>query len=208
MNVLEVKTRVRRRFGDESNTFLEDNDLFAWINDGLTIIHRELRFNKRVHVLPIVANTNVYNLPGDILAVDNIFLNGVSLVYVNPHDSTLNELSNANYNVPDGSYTLQNQFILILSLSSVGSASILCRVMYTAKPVIVTLDADLMSDTPTEYHELLVDFCMARASEMAEEYATADRFDGSFRGKLISMRGDIKHPSENSYAVVRDWDLD
>jgi hypothetical protein len=203
MNVLTVKNRIRRIFGDESGTFLEDADLFAWINEALVEIHRVNRVSKSIHPVILTTNTNIYPLPADFLAVDKVFLNNMELANINLANADWNAFSNNGIDCPPGSYAIYNNSLVLASATV--SVGLVCRVVYTASPPVVTLDADLMSTTPEAYHELIIRYCLARANEMSEELTAADRYQSQFKMGLTEMRGEIKAPVESSYAAVGFW---
>jgi hypothetical protein len=203
MNVLTIKTRVRRLFGDESGTFLEDSDLYAWINEALTEIHRINRVSKTFFNVLLIANINTYALPTDFLAMDKVFMNGTELAYINVANSELNSITSDGLDCPVGSYILYNRNLILPAVSI--SPSVLCRIVYTASPPKVTSDIDEPTSTPEEYHELIIRYCMARASEMSEELNAADRYQNMFKMGLIEMRGEVKAPVEDSYPSVGFW---
>src|SRR3546814_8754991 len=73
MKVSDVKTRVKRQFGDESAIQVTDSDILIWINDG----QREVAMNndgilQETISLDMVGNQDTYPLPTDLLVLRSI----------------------------------------------------------------------------------------------------------------------------------------
>src|SRR5215212_5975441 len=75
MNVSDIKTRIKRTFGDESGVQVTDEDIVRWINDAQRAIVTQNESLLEVTALAsLVAGTQEYTLPADILILKAIHI--------------------------------------------------------------------------------------------------------------------------------------
>jgi hypothetical protein len=80
VNVSDIKTRVKRQFGDESAVQITDSDIYRWISDAqdMIVIQNESLLQVS-RTTPSVAGQADYSLPTDVVHLNSILYDSISL---------------------------------------------------------------------------------------------------------------------------------
>lgn len=202
--VLEMKSEVKRIFGDESGTFLEDADLIRWFNAAQLDICRQTDALVADTTGTTTAAQNYVTAPTDVLAYIKVTL---ALAPLNqyPLESAAFS-SDINVDVPRETYGVWRSRIYFNNAQCISALAY--GVLYTRRPVVLTIDADI-PEIPVAYHEDIVRYALARAKEMEEDYGAADRFMADYMRRVSGTRSDTNLDNRQINNAVRcldDWD--
>lgn len=210
MNVSEIATRVKRQFGDESGAQIQDADIIRWVNDG----QREIAWNNDIlqkrATAATVANQADYSLPTDILRLRSVKYQGMPLkgVHLQEADELLGNYETPSQ-VPTGVPTTFWVFAQTLHLyptPSVGGATDLI-LYYTRNPSDVTVTGD-SPDIPTQYHNRIVEYCIAQAYELDDNLNAAQVKLNQFQGGLERSKGEADFVPQDVYPSITSVDGD
>ena len=183
----DVSTRVRSGFGDTSGAQLADSSILAWINDGQREIVNSNPILRATKFSNIVAGTYDYSFPNDkVLTIEAIYVDNYPIrnmtpqaarEYVQKQDP--NKASVAER--PEVWYERAG----VITFYPVPSKSITngLKLEYIKNPVSLTLLSDALS-IPDRYFNELVNYVMAQALEMDENYDAANYKQRQFRDGL------------------------
>lgn len=162
LTVGDIKTRVKRQFGDEAGAQITDDDILRWANDGqLDIVRRTKVLQGKGSIArsadsyPMVDGTHLYvnavGTSGRILrptVVDKLgrLYPGYTL------DKT---------GVPEWYYVWDREIYIFPDDVSVASI----EVYYVKPPAALILDTDV-PEIPEDMHEDIVRYCLVRAREL------------------------------------------
>lgn len=183
MNLGDIKTRVKRQFGDESSVQVDDTDITRWVNDAqLHIVQNNEGLLEAVTTLDVVANTQDYALPADLLVLSGItFRNTGDLSYIHMRGHSFQEF-NEYVDGWDGTmfgpgipyiYTVFANTIKLFPAPD-SSISAALKLYYNRKPATIVSDVDVV-DLPLIYHNAVVNFCLQQAYEMDENFDAANQ---------------------------------
>lgn len=176
MNVSDIKTRVKRQFGDESAVQITDADIYRWITDGqVEIVKQNESLLQVVSTSSSVAAQPGYALPSDLMILKTILydsnrLKGLSL---QQFEEYIDGWQNTNiYGV--GTPVVYMVFASTITLFPTPDTSLTngIKIYYCKKPLAVTADIDPIS-LPDTYHPAIVDYCLSQAYELDEDWAAS-----------------------------------
>jgi hypothetical protein len=182
LQVQDVKTRVKRTFGDEAGVQVTDADILMWINDAQRNIVRD-----NDNVLPTVGTANVvagqnnYTLPSDLYRVHTVKWNGYNL----------KSLSWQDFNTKFQGWESTD------SLYSQGQPT-----FYTLWPVDRVNDTDVL-DTPEEYNDAVVNYVLQKCYELDEDWTGAGNKASEVTADLNSLKIQEQWRDEESYPSIR-----
>lgn len=192
MLVSDVKTRVKRKFGDEANVQIDEADVVRWINDA----QRDIVM-KNETVLQTTSTTNAvaaqqdYTLPTDLLVLRSVHfkltgnpsyyrLEGMSF---GEFDEQINGWEGTLYGPGTPTvYTTYGGVIKVFPIP-VSSGTNNFKLYYSRQPVDVVNDSDSI-DLPLAYHNSVVDYCMAQAYEMDEDWNSANNSNATYDTRI------------------------
>lgn len=202
--VLEMKTEVKRIFGDESGSFLEDADLLRWFNAGQLDICRHTDALVADITSTTTAAQNYVTAPTDVLAYIKITL-ALSPLNQYPLESAAFS-SDVAVDVPRDMYGVWNSRIYFNNNQCIAAQAY--AVLYTRRPALLTADGNI-PEIPVVYHEDLVRYALARAKEMEEDYGASDRFMADYISRTRNTRSDVNLENRQVNNAVRcldEWD--
>lgn len=190
----DVKTRVQRTFGDEAGSQVTAADVYRWINDA----QREIAIaNDLLQVKgtkDAVASDPTYSLPTDILKLLSVKYNGINLRALNLQEAdeiigTIDQTVAQGY--PTGTPTHYWIFAGEINLYPAPDAALTggIQIYYLKQPTEVTGDADDIG-LPVEYFNRVVEYCLAQAYELDENYEAAQT-------KLAQFKAGVAELSQN-----------
>jgi len=184
--VQDVMNRVRRQFGDDSGAQLLDTDIFMWINAGQLEIIKNNKVLKGSATVSTTVGGETYTFPSDnILTVEALFVNGVPLKSISFPDFQENIIGDTDYDPTyQGTPTMYWEWGNELHLYPIpDSINYTLKIFYTKHPADIDAAGDLLS-IPDVLFDTLVDFVLARAYEMDEDYTAAQYKNQSLEQKF------------------------
>lgn len=204
MNVGDVKTRVKRQFGDESGVQITDGDILRWINDAQRdIVNQNEGILEAIGTANLVADQMEYSLPADMLVLRSLSVKGATdLSYTSIKGMSLQEFDQY-VDGWDGTFygnglpAAYSIFANTVKLYPRPRDSVTSglKIYYQRFPVDRVLDADII-DLPLTYHNAVVSYCLGQAYELDEDWdssgnkfqqMTADVTGAKDREKLTHM---------------------
>jgi hypothetical protein len=191
VNVSEIKTRVKRQFGDESSVQLTDADIIRWINDAQREIARTNdEVLETIATTAVSAGTADYALPSDLLRLRSVRfgnrkIEGLSLQEAN--DKIVNYENPASYQqgTPQYFWIYANRITLYPVPAASDSDDL--KLYYTRLPTDVSIDADI-PDLHLKYHLAIVQYVLHQAYEMDEDWAASGNKSSQFVDNLNSLK--------------------
>lgn len=204
MNVVEIATRVKRTFGDESGAEIEDADIIRWVNDAQLDIVRKTHCLSKSATTASVIGTPESPLPADFLLSRELKFGGRMLSSI-PLEEFNYRYPNREEEDPTGTpeyFTVRGRnFLLYPAPDTVGDIV----AFYVARPTLLTTVSEV-PEIPIDFHEALVKFALMRAKELDEDWQAAERFQGQYNEDVSLSRSDTQWPDASTYPVVRDYE--
>lgn len=178
MNLGELKTRVKRQFGDEAAVQISDDDITRWANDGQRdIVTKNEDIKQHVTTINIVTGVQSYLIPAVFMLVQSITCKmDADLSYIKLEGRSLQQYDifvdgwdGNQYGLGFPSiYTIFADEVKLFPIPQFDATAGLK--FYGSKyPVDLTIDADEI-DLPKEYHNAVVDYCLSKAHELDENW--------------------------------------
>lgn len=197
MLVSEIATRVKRQFGDESGSLIDDNDILRWCNDGQVDIVRKTAALISSQTTAVTVGTSNVTLPADFLSVKGVVLANNPLSLVSYEEGFVSYASSAVDAQPGMCYVLGNK-LYFNSQQASGNLVI----TYIRRPTVLTLVADT-PEIPVQMHEDLVRFCLARAKELNEDLEGAAAAMSDYNTRTMYGTSEMATPDAASYNGIR-----
>lgn len=201
--VSDVAAYVKRQFGDESGVQIVDSDIIRWVNAAQAEISNTNNVLKAKADLILTAGTYQYPLGQSMSleSINSIHVDGTKLKYVNFNDyeTLLNDEDPEHTST--GRVTHWSEWGGSLILYPVPDSSYLMEVYFLGAPTPVATVSDDLS-LPDKYFQRIIDFVMAQAFELDENYtAHAAKLD-YMDSKLVSMSQDENKGSVDTYPTI------
>lgn len=205
MLVSDVKTRVKRQFGDESSVQVTDADILRWINDAQRVIAQNNRLLEVKGTLSTIANQQDYTLPTGILRLISIRYSTIKLQGMSLQE--FDELI-TNGQIPGAAAATgdPNYFCVFagsISLFPIPSTSVVngLTIFYHRIPADRVNDADVL-DLPTIYHDRVVEFCLQQAYELDENFEASKEKQQQFGDGLAQSQENESWTSQDYYPFI------
>jgi hypothetical protein len=210
LTVAGIKSRVKRKFGDESGVQVTDSDIIDWINDAQRkIAARNDSILEKTATAGSVAFQQEYSFPTDLLKFKSMSYKGSgSVSYQIIQGMTLNEFNlyidgwdanTSSYGVP-GVYAIHAAKFLVYPIPQDTIANAF-KIYYCRKPTDVSLDADII-DLPELYHDIVVDLVLQDAYEMDEDWQAAAAKSSQANTGLDRLRDSDEWTKRDTYPVI------
>lgn len=178
-SVNDVFTHVTRQFGDEAGIQLGIADVIRWVNAGQReIVSTNTTINEAVAKTDVVSGQSEYPILSDsafskLQNIHTIFYKGAPLVAVSFEDA-VDTIINGSEN--DQKSTPQIWYIKagILHLYPAPNEDVTqgLSIYFTQAPAVLTGSGDILG-IPDNYYNALVEYVMAQAYEMDENFQAA-----------------------------------
>lgn len=210
MNVQEVADYVKRQFGDESGVQLTDADIFRWINAAQRdIVMQNESVLQTVSTIDLVANQDEYAFPVDLLILRSLRAKSTEMVsyqYIEHRNLTEFDKFIAGW---DGTfqgasfpsiYTVYERTIFLFPIPSAASTAGL-KLLYSRRPIAVDALADSL-DLPEEYHNAIVQYCLAQANIMDEDLEAKTVHQADYISSVRSLSFQNQQGARETYPVI------
>lgn len=190
MLVSEIATRVRNQFNDDAAIQVTDAHIMRWVNDAM----REIALNNTLlqvkGTTTSIADETDYGIPDNLLSLHTVRYDGVKLKQysLQEADGLISPGVAVSSGTPEFFYIEAGNFVLYPAPDTTGTV---ITMIYTRQPTDVTLTSDT-PEIPLEYHNRIVEYCLAQAAEMDGDSNLAMLKMQQFEGKVALA----KHMSE------------
>lgn len=211
METEELMRAVKRQFGDETGSQIEDDDIFRWINEGQFQISRRTGSAEVSTSIPFTLNGSVYNhkynLPVDFFKFKFVELDGRRLQGLQPEqlatmypelDSTSAQSGFSKFYSVSRTATNQSQITVAPIPGQAGNL----EVTYIRKPPLVRISTDDLT-IPEEFHNTLLTFCLAKAKQLDGDDEASMAMAAQFKAEVQEDSHDEKHKDEGTYPFIR-----
>lgn len=206
LSVAEIITRVQRQFGDEAEAQITQADIIRWINDAM----REIANNNNLLQVKATANTTVnvnsYALPVGIARLHSVRFRG--LVLQSTTQEQIDELIGATdltvqqgypVGTPRYYWIWAGQINLYPAPDTTSTTDL--ELYYTRQAIPVDDPADI-PEVPEQYHNRIVEYCLARAYELDENFFIASLKDQTFSAGVDKIRQDESYKEQEFYPFI------
>lgn len=194
MLVSDIATRVRNQFNDDAGIQLSDAHIIRWVNDAM----REIALNNSLMEIKAtttaIADETDYGIPTNLLALHTIRYDGIKLKKLSLQEA--DELISPGVEVASGTpqYFYKEASNFVLHPAPDNSTSVI-TMLYTRQPTEVTLVGD-EPEIPVEYHNRIVEYCIAQAAEMDGDPQLAAMKMQQFEGKVAQAKQQAEEYSD------------
>lgn len=202
MDVTTLVRKVKRLFGEDSTIFIDDQDIYDWINEG----RRDISRKAKVGVVSVSTPAStwastplVWNDSTHFPPIRRVAYGSVPIPYVDIASFDDRNIDLSASGVPQFYYISGTN----LHLWPVPNASDSTSVFVETIPAYE--DVDDTSDSlgiPVQYHDDLVLFCLARAHHRNQDHNASERAMAEYNANIFQRREDMHAP--DSYPVIRD----
>jgi hypothetical protein len=216
MIVSDIKTRVKRQFGDEAQVQITDTDIVRWINDAQRyVVTNNDGVLEKIATANVVAAQQEYTLPADYLIIRSIKIKHPDGAYYKMDPSTLENFDNlingwenaAHYQGLSTTYHIYNGKFQVFPIPSINITSG-WKIYYSRYPVDVVNDADTI-DLPLPYHNLVVNYCLQQAYELDEDWNASKEKATQIQADMTINRERENFQPRETYPIISvlpdDW---
>lgn len=179
LNVGEIKTRVKRQFGDEVGSQIIDDDIVGWINEAQIEISKQNNLIQKSINADINANQLNYNLPSvfgtnSYVKVATVLACGRALREISQREQAdlIGDPSNSINSGVSGNpayFWMWGTTLNLYPIPTIDQTGGLL-IYYTQPPDDLANDTDI-SPLPAIYHMDIVNYCIAKAKEQDDDAA-------------------------------------
>ena len=201
--VSDVSTYVKRQFGDEAGVQITDADIIRWINLGEREIFLRNKPIKARGVADTVAGQYAYTFPDDILEVQTLTCNGQPVERRSFQEAQeyifKNDPQHTIQGQPNIWYEWGGDFMFWPIPSDNASEAI--AIYYVKSPITIT-DIGSTLSVPDSYYGRLLEFVMAQAYELDENWAAAQVKAEQFDSSVASQDNDDDYTEVDTYPRI------
>jgi hypothetical protein len=197
VNLGDVKTRVKRAFGDDAGIQIQDADIVRWVNDAQReIANQNDDLLQQTATTAVQAGVGTYPLPTDCRLLRMVKFNGLHMRGLTPND--FNEyidglLNPANYSQGDPLvYYVWNGQLTVFPVPAQSSTvsngnPTNFTIYYLRNPVDVVNDTDNL-EFPNGYHNHIVEYCLSMAYELDENFGAGQQKRQQFQTGVNTLK--------------------
>lgn len=199
----DVFNYVKRQFGDEAGVQVVQDDVIRWVSAAEAEIISTNEVLRAAASTTTTAGTDTYTLGDsmDIANVNSIMVSGRKLSYRNFNDAqafiTSNDPNKTQRSLPDFWYEWAGNIFLY----PVPDSAYTLQVFYHRTPNPLTALTDKLN-VPDNYFNRVVEYVMAQAYELDEQFEPANYKAQQFENKLMQMNLDEQRGSIDVYPSV------
>lgn len=199
---------VKRQFGDESGVQVTDADIFRWINAGQEEIFRRNEPVKATSTADLIAGQHTYTFPAGILKVQSLLVNGVPIPVRSYQEAEEYLLSQDPARTETGDAQIWYEWGGDFTIWPTPDKNLVggITIKYVKAPAEVDAVTDVLS-IPDIYFNRLVEFVLAQAYELDENWAAAEAKTNQF-GQNLDMQMNDANTQHNTYPRITVLDED
>lgn len=211
LTVLDVKTRVKRKFGDESGVQLNDADIIRMINDAQRkIASRNDSILEKSATADTAAGVQEYSFPADMLKLKGLSYKGTGETAYRPMRGmqSLTEMNmyidgwdadTSSRGVP-GVFAVHAGKFLVYPIPQ-DTIVAAFKVYYCRKPTDMVSDSDVL-DLPELYHTIVVDSVLQDAYEMDEDWNAAAAKSAQTNQDIDRLKDSDEWLKRDTYPII------
>lgn len=202
MNLGELTSRVQRQFGDEAGVQITAGDIRNWLNDAQVDIVRRTDVLQASLKTDVVANQPDYAVPNNFVKIRRVTVNGnlIRPTQLEHLDQLNPGRDNETTSIPNWYYTWGNSIYLYPTPSARSTLGL--EIYYIRTPLVLNAPTDI-PEIPAYMHEDLLRFALARAKELDEEEASAQRLMADYGDRMAQSSWEASNQQTDSYPAVR-----
>lgn len=211
LTVLQIKNRVKRTFGDTANVQVLDSDIIDWINASMRDLIQLNQLGRVKATTASVAKQSDYTLPVGITGLLGVKYKGEKLQFLSTAEADqviLDRDDPTSY--PSGTpyyYWVYNDTLTLYPAPDTSNATYI-TLYYTIFPGIVAADSDVPG-VPAEYHNRIIDYCLAQAYELNGDLQAAQIKMSQFTNDRRELSGQSDTETQTGpYPSITDTDND
>lgn len=198
-----VISAVKRQFGDEAGIQITDDDILRWINEAQREILTVNRTFKAKAVTDIVGGTYEYLFPEvPIIDIQSIWVDGERIEFkpFQEYEEYIvnNDPQRSSSGKPEVWTEWAGSFIFWPTPDTDITSGI--TIYYTKGATEVSLASDVLS-VPDLYLNRVIEYCMAQAHELDEDYQASQYKMNQFTEGL-GVQDDTMLPSQTYYPTI------
>lgn len=208
----QIKTRVKRQFGDTAGVQILDTDIVDWINEAQREIYVKNNLGMTKGTVATIIGTGEYSPPANMMRLFSVKYDGSAL-----REITLQDIDNLfpNYDsvqergTPTHYWTYADKIDLYPIPDAVKNLTIL----YNRFPVDIAADDSIPLDLDLKYHNRVLDYCYGQAAQLDGDPTAYTMFMQKFRGDVQSTKDDETEMAQNKVypsitVSIRDSDYE
>ena len=202
MLVSEIATRVKRQFGDEAGAQITDQDIIRWCNDAQTDIAINNDLLQVSAYTATTAGTQKYTVPSNLLILRSVKWQGVKLQMVSMEEAdalTLSTSPTSPAGVPTTYWQFARQIYLWPVPAANGTSDLV--LYYTRQPVVITATTDT-PELPLQYHNRLVEYCIAQAAELDDNLQQYAMKMSQFKQNIDNLKDNATWEQHDVYPSI------
>lgn len=206
LSVQEIFTRVTRTFGDEVQAQITTADVIRWVNDAMREIANNNNLLQVKATSPTTAQVSAYALPTGIARLHSVRFRGFALqsITIEQADEMIGSVDlTIQQGYPTGMSThywiYANQINLYPAPDTTSANDLTLYYTRQATPVALTTD---VPEVPEQYHNRIVEYCLARAYELDENFFIASMTDQKFQAGVDKIRQDESWENQELYPFI------
>lgn len=201
MLVSEIATRVKRQFGDEAGAQITDADIIRWINDAQREIAVANDLLQTTATTAAVVGQDQYSLPPDVLTLRSVRFAGNKLKLLTAEEAAT--LIGTDNGTTQGTPTYYSTWGIKIDLYPAPASADPddLQLYYTRQPAAVALVTDT-PELPTQYHNRIVDYCIAQAYELDDNYESYESKMKVFQTGVDRLKGQSEWQGQDVYPSI------
>lgn len=211
MNLGQLKTRVKRQFGDESAVQIQDDDIVSWANQAcIDVVRASDDLLQAVQTTDLIEGQTVYTPPTDMLSLRNVTLKtAVDQSYFTLKAYNIQDFNeyvdgwDGNYYAPGNPYIFMfyNGAINIFPKPNSSQESGI-KIYYNRYPGTLAVDSDEIP-LPLVYHNAILEFCLQQAYELDENWEGSGNKSAQFTSSINSIRELQEWQTQDEYPTIK-----
>jgi hypothetical protein len=197
MKLSEIITRVQRQFGDDVQAQITEEDIVRWVNDAcLEIVTNNDTAEGFIGNTPVVAGKHWYDMPSDLIRIRSVRVNGFKLK-AESYEQLCEE--DPDIETTTGQPTAYWVYSGKINLYPIPNDSLgNLNILYVKTPdVITTAMKDRQPDVPIQYHPRIVEYCIAQAAELDDNFGFSQSKMQQFNQNLLGLKQNSEQPESN-----------
>lgn len=208
MNLGQIKTRIKRQFGDEAQVQVTDDDITSWVNEAVRhIVTKNESLLQKITFFDAVKDQVDYGLPGDLFLLRSInfkyyeyyaHLRNLDLTKFNEYMDGWD--GNTNNTGKPQIYTIYAGTLKLFPSCDKDITDGI-KIYYSRLPIEVVADEDI-PDLPAEYYNTVLSYVMQQAYELDEDWEAVKNKQQQVQADILVNRSRQDRESMETYPVI------
>jgi len=199
--VSEIATRIKDQFGDDQGGVITDARVMRWVNDAMRDIAVANNLFLVKATAAVVNGQAEYQVPSNILTLHSVKFQGRKLTGLSQTEA--DEFQADGSAVPTGIPThfwLFGNVLTLYPTPNLNDPNDLL-VQYTRTPTEVTAVGNT-PELPAQYHNRIVEYCIAQAAELDDDGDTYERKMNRFEVGVQKLKDNAEWEAHDVYPSI------